>query len=140
MQLDGGRDLASGKVSHPEQLCDEFNKSEISTLYTAIRHVCNTVVEKLGNPDKLPDNWILKYLLTKEDYDLPTRLPNGEWLTSIMASSGLISCIIPRLKEREERASFDHATLLRKEFLIRLLQEKAEARKAFYKASDMERR
>lgn len=93
---------------HPEQYCDDFDDSDISTLYNAVRYVCDTAVEKLGNSDEFPEDWLFKHRWGKGKKDAATTLPNGEKLTFITVG-GRTSCVVPSIQKKRGRTTIDDA-------------------------------
>ncbi|KAI0120574.1 Formamidopyrimidine-DNA glycosylase N-terminal domain-containing protein [Hypoxylon sp. NC0597] len=91
---------------HPEQYCDEFDDADISTLYKAIRYVSETAVEKLGDSDQFPEDWLFKHRWGKGKKDAATTLPNGDKITHITVG-GRTSCIIPSVQKRRGRTTMD---------------------------------
>lgn len=87
---------------HPEQYCDEFDDADISTLYKAIRYVCDTAVEKLGDSDKFPEDWLFKHRWGKGKKDSPTTLPNGDSITHITVG-GRTSCVVPSVQKKKTK-------------------------------------
>ncbi|KAK7755088.1 hypothetical protein SLS62_002903 [Diatrype stigma] len=93
---------------HPEQYCDDFDDSDIATLYNAVRYVCGTAVEKLGNSDEFPEDWLFKHRWGKGKKDAATTLPNGEKLTFITVG-GRTSCVVPSIQKKRGRTTTDDA-------------------------------
>ncbi|OTA62395.1 hypothetical protein K449DRAFT_369947 [Hypoxylon sp. EC38] len=91
---------------HPEQYCDEFDDADISTLYKAIRYVCETAVEKLGDSDQFPEDWLFKHRWGKGKKDAATTLPNGDKITHITVG-GRTSCIVPSVQKKKGRTTID---------------------------------
>ncbi|KAI1141626.1 Formamidopyrimidine-DNA glycosylase N-terminal domain-containing protein [Hypoxylon sp. FL0543] len=91
---------------HPEQYCDEFDDADISALYKAIRYVCETAVEKLGDSDEFPEDWLFKHRWGKGKKDAATTLPNGEKITHITVG-GRTSCIVPSIQKKRGRTTID---------------------------------
>ncbi|KAI2628862.1 Formamidopyrimidine-DNA glycosylase N-terminal domain-containing protein [Hypoxylon sp. NC1633] len=91
---------------HPEQYCDDFDDADISTLYRAIRYVCDTAVEKLGDSDQFPGDWLFKHRWGKGKKDSPTTLPNGSAITHITVG-GRTSCIVPSVQKKKGRTTID---------------------------------
>ncbi|RYP90021.1 hypothetical protein DL770_003866 [Monosporascus sp. CRB-9-2] len=91
---------------HPEQYCDDFDDSDIATLYKAIRYVCDTAVEKLGDSDEFPEDWLFKHRWGKGKKDAATKLPNGESFTFITVG-GRTSCVVPSVQKKKGRTTID---------------------------------
>ncbi|KAI0839870.1 Formamidopyrimidine-DNA glycosylase N-terminal domain-containing protein [Hypoxylon sp. FL0890] len=91
---------------HPEQYCDDFDDADISTLYKAIRYVCETAVEKLGDSDEFPEHWLFKHRWGKGKKDAATTLPNGEKITHITVG-GRTSCVVPSVQKKKGRTTID---------------------------------
>jgi formamidopyrimidine-DNA glycosylase len=84
---------------HPEQYCDEFSEKEIKKLYEAVRHVCQTAVDKLADSDEFPSDWLFRYRWGKGAANSTKALPNGEKL-AFMTVGGRTSCFAPRLQKK----------------------------------------
>ena len=84
---------------HPEQYCDEFSNTEIETLYKSIRYVCQTAVDKLGDSDAFPKDWLFDYRWGKGNKGAATTLPNGEKLAFINVG-GRTSCYVPAVQKK----------------------------------------
>jgi formamidopyrimidine-DNA glycosylase len=84
---------------HPEQYCDEFSQEEMTKLYQAIRYVCQTAVDKLGDSDEFPDHWLFNHRWGKGDKGTPAKLPNGEKLAFITVG-GRTSCYAPAVQKK----------------------------------------
>ncbi|RSL94018.1 hypothetical protein CEP52_012905 [Fusarium oligoseptatum] len=87
---------------HPEQYCDEFDDSQVTTLYKTIRYVCQTAVDKLGDSDEFPDHWLFNYRWGKGSKGTATKLPNGEKLAFITVG-GRTSCYAPGVQKKTGR-------------------------------------
>ncbi|GJC96474.1 formamidopyrimidine-DNA glycosylase [Colletotrichum higginsianum] len=79
---------------HPEQYCDTFAEAESRRLYEAVRYVCQTAVDKLGDSDEFPADWLFNYRWGKGSKDAASALPNGEKLAFITVG-GRTSCYAP---------------------------------------------
>ncbi|WYZ37927.1 hypothetical protein EsH8_II_001433 [Colletotrichum jinshuiense] len=79
---------------HPEQYCDSFSEKEIRSLYEAIRYVCQTAVDKLGDSDEFPADWLFNHRWGKGNKAAASSLPNGEKLAFITVG-GRTSCYAP---------------------------------------------
>ncbi|KXH38729.1 formamidopyrimidine-DNA glycosylase domain-containing protein [Colletotrichum salicis] len=79
---------------HPEQYCDTFDEGEMKRLYEAVRYVCQTAVDKLGDSDAFPDDWLFNYRWGKGSKGAASELPNGEKLAFITVG-GRTSCYAP---------------------------------------------
>ncbi|GKT57848.1 formamidopyrimidine-DNA glycosylase [Colletotrichum tofieldiae] len=79
---------------HPEQYCDSFGEAEVKRLYEAVRYVCQTAVDKLGDSDEFPGDWLFNYRWGKGSKDAASALPNGEKLAFITVG-GRTSCYAP---------------------------------------------
>lgn len=85
--------------AHPEQYCDEFNDDEVKKIYEAVRYVCQTAVDKLGDSDEFPDHWLFNYRWGKGSKEAATRLPNGDKLAFITVG-GRTSCYAPSVQKK----------------------------------------
>ena len=83
---------------HPEQYCDEFSDEQIKKLYNSIRYVCQTAVDKLGDADEFPEDWLFKHRWGKGTKGSSSSLPNGEKLAFITVG-GRTSCYAPNLQK-----------------------------------------
>lgn len=84
---------------HPEQYCDEFNDKQIKQLFESIRYVCQTAVDKLGDADEFPGDWLFKHRWGKGTKGGSTSLPNGEKLAFITVG-GRTSCYAPNIQKK----------------------------------------
>ncbi|KAH8904332.1 hypothetical protein BR93DRAFT_930367 [Coniochaeta sp. PMI_546] len=82
---------------HPEQYCDEFNDEQIKRLYESIRYVCQTAVDKLGDSDEFPDDWIFHHRWGKGKG--ASHMPNGDKLAFITVG-GRTSCYAPEVQKK----------------------------------------
>ena len=82
---------------HPEQYCDEFNDEQIKTLYESIQYVCQTAVDKLGDSDQFPEDWIFHHRWGKGKG--ASHLPNGDKLAFITVG-GRTSCYAPEVQKK----------------------------------------
>lgn len=82
---------------HPEQYCDEFNDEQIKELYKSIRYVCQTAVDKLGDSDQFPDDWIFHHRWGKGKG--ASHMPNGDKLAFITVG-GRTSCYAPEVQKK----------------------------------------
>ncbi|KAK4093251.1 formamidopyrimidine-DNA glycosylase [Purpureocillium lilacinum] len=87
---------------HPEQYCDDFDDAEIAKLYEAIRYVCQTAVDKLGDSDQFPEHWLFNHRWGKGDKGSSAKLPNGEKLAFITVG-GRTSCYAPGVQKKSGR-------------------------------------
>ncbi|KAH8880294.1 hypothetical protein GQ53DRAFT_755270 [Thozetella sp. PMI_491] len=88
---------------HPEQYSDDFDDHDITTLFKAICYVCDTAVEKLGDSDEFPDDWLFHHRWGKGKKDAASTLPSGEKLTFITVG-GRTSCVVPSVQKKRGRA------------------------------------
>lgn len=94
---------------HPEQHCDEFDDNDVATLYKAVKYVCDTAVELLGDSDKFPGDWLFNHRWGKGKKDSASVLPNGEKI-AFLTVGGRTSCIVPNLqKKKKGRAALPDA-------------------------------
>ncbi|KAH6700932.1 hypothetical protein VD0002_g8814 [Verticillium dahliae] len=93
--------LYQAKV-HPEQYCDDFSDREIRAIYEKVRYVCQTAVDKLGDSDEFPEDWLFKYRWGKGGKDAVSKLPNGEKLAFITVG-GRTSCYAPSRQQKTGR-------------------------------------
>ncbi|KAI0514926.1 formamidopyrimidine-DNA glycosylase [Xylaria bambusicola] len=89
---------------HPEQYSDDFSDSEIAKLYKAICYVCDTAVEKLGDSDQFPEDWLFNHRWSKGKKDAAKTLPNGERLMFITVG-GRTSCVVPTRQKKTGRVT-----------------------------------
>ncbi|KAI1095712.1 Formamidopyrimidine-DNA glycosylase N-terminal domain-containing protein [Rostrohypoxylon terebratum] len=92
---------------HPEQYCDDFGDADVAALYKAIRYVCDTAVEKLGDSDQFPEDWLFMHRWGKGKKDSPTALPNGEKIIHITVG-GRTSCVVPSIQKKKSRMIADN--------------------------------
>lgn len=83
---------------HPEQYCDEFSDQEIKRLHEAIRYVCQTAIDLLGDSDQFPDHWLFNHRWGKGKKEA-SALPNGEKLAFITVG-GRTSCYAPAVQKK----------------------------------------
>lgn len=89
--------------AHPEQYCDDFHDDEIKRIYEAIRYVCQTAVDKLGDSDEFPADWLFNHRWGKGDSKKGgAALPNGEKLAFITVG-GRTSCYAPERQKKTGR-------------------------------------
>ncbi|OTB09617.1 hypothetical protein M426DRAFT_82699 [Hypoxylon sp. CI-4A] len=91
---------------HPDQYCDDFDDADISTLYKAIRYVCDTAVEKLGDSDQFPEDWLFKHRWGKGKKGSATTLPSGDKITHITVG-GRTTCIVPSVQKKKGHTATD---------------------------------
>jgi len=84
---------------HPEQYCDEFSDAQMKKLYHTIRFVCQTAVDKLGDSDEFPADWLFNYRWGKGAKDSVAKLPNGEKL-AFLTVGGRTSCYAPNVQKK----------------------------------------
>ncbi len=89
---------------HPEQYCDDFNDAQAKALYNAIRHVCQFAVDKLGDSDQFPKDWMFHYRWSKGDKGAAGELPTGEKL-AFLTVGGRTSCYAPTLQKKSGRVA-----------------------------------
>ncbi|KAK0640929.1 Formamidopyrimidine-DNA glycosylase N-terminal domain-containing protein [Cercophora newfieldiana] len=87
---------------HPEQYCDDFGDEEIETLHKAIRYVCQLAVDKLGDSDQFPKDWMFHVRWGKGSKDAVSHLPSGEKL-AFLTVGGRTSCYAPALQKKSGR-------------------------------------
>ncbi|KAL2132096.1 hypothetical protein VTI74DRAFT_4219 [Chaetomium olivicolor] len=87
---------------HPEQYCDDFNDEQIKKLYESIRYVCQFAVDKLGDSDEFPKNWLFHYRWGKGSKGAVGHLPSGEKL-AFLTVGGRTSCYVPELQKKSGR-------------------------------------
>lgn len=86
---------------HPEQYCEDLDDDEIRTLYHSIRHVCQTAVDKLGDSDQFPKEWLFHHRWGKGNRASPTKHAcSGEKLAFITVG-GRTSCYAPRVQTKK---------------------------------------
>ncbi|WPJ67159.1 hypothetical protein SMAC4_07911 [Sordaria macrospora] len=84
---------------HPEQYCNDFSDAEIKQLYESIRYVCQTAVDKLGNSDQFPDDWLFNYRWGKGSKNAHSHTPNGDKL-AFLTVGGRTSCYAPARQKK----------------------------------------
>ncbi|KAI0537395.1 formamidopyrimidine-DNA glycosylase [Xylaria digitata] len=89
---------------HPEQYSDDFSDSEIAKLYKAIRYVCDLAVEKLGDSDQFPEDWLFNHRWGKGKKDAAKTLPNGEKIIFVTVG-GRTSCVVPSRQKKTGRVA-----------------------------------
>ncbi|KAJ4293741.1 hypothetical protein N0V88_005249 [Collariella sp. IMI 366227] len=87
---------------HPEQYCDDFSDEQIKKLYEAIRYVCQFAVDKLGDSDQFPEDWMFHYRWGKGSKGAVSHLPSGEKL-AFLTVGGRTSCYVPELQKKSGR-------------------------------------
>lgn len=84
---------------HPEQYCNDFSDAEIKQLYESIRFVCQTAVDKLGDSDQFPDDWLFNYRWGKGSKNAHSHTPNGDKL-AFLTVGGRTSCYAPARQKK----------------------------------------
>lgn len=84
---------------HPEQYSDTFSKAQLKQLHTSILHVCQTVVDLLGESTKFPEDWLFNHRWGKGKKDAPGTLPNGAKIT-FLTVGGRTSCVVPSVQKK----------------------------------------
>ncbi|KAK2002307.1 hypothetical protein LX36DRAFT_652360 [Colletotrichum falcatum] len=84
---------------HPEQYCDSFDDAEVARLYEAVRYVCRTAVDKLGDSDEFPADWLFNYRWGKGSKGAASALPNGEKIAFVTVG-GRTSCFAPARQKK----------------------------------------
>jgi formamidopyrimidine-DNA glycosylase len=87
---------------HPEQYSDDFSDEEIRKLYESIRHVCQFAVDKLGDSDQFPDDWLFHHRWGKGQKGAAGHLPSGEKL-AFLTVGGRTSCYVPAVQKKSGR-------------------------------------
>lgn len=87
---------------HPEQYCDDFSDEQVKKLYESIRHVCQLAVDKLGDSDQFPKDWLFHYRWDKGKKGAVGHLPTGERL-AFLTVGGRTSCYAPELQKKSGR-------------------------------------
>ncbi|KAI1826735.1 formamidopyrimidine-DNA glycosylase [Xylaria intraflava] len=87
---------------HPEQYSDDFSDAEIARLYEAVCYVCDVAVEKLGDSDQFPEDWLFRHRWGKGKKDASKTLPNGDKITFINVG-GRTSCVVPSRQKKTGR-------------------------------------
>ncbi|KAH6843078.1 DNA glycosylase/AP lyase [Chaetomium sp. MPI-CAGE-AT-0009] len=87
---------------HPEQYCDDFSDEQIKNLYKSIRHVCQFAVDKLGDSDQFPKDWMFHYRWGKGQKGAAGHLPSGEKL-AFLTVGGRTSCYAPDVQKKSGR-------------------------------------
>ncbi|SPQ23186.1 54aeb9c9-2ab2-4d87-8eb7-daa03a7ddd9a [Thermothielavioides terrestris] len=87
---------------HPEQYCDDFTDEQIKRLYEAIRYVCQFAVDKLGDSDEFPKDWLFHYRWNKGAKGAVGHLPSGERL-AFLTVGGRTSCYVPDVQKKSGR-------------------------------------
>ncbi|KAL8363247.1 hypothetical protein RB601_009156 [Gaeumannomyces tritici] len=83
---------------HPERYSNECSEAEVGRLYDAVRDVCRTAVDELGDSDEFPAHWLFNYRWGKGGK--PSRLPDGEPLAFVTVG-GRTSCFAPALQKNK---------------------------------------
>ncbi len=83
---------------HPEQYCNEFSDEQMKKLYDSIRYVCQFAVDKLGDSDQFPDDWMFHHRWGKGPKGAG-QLPSGEKL-AFLTVGGRTSCYAPGLQKK----------------------------------------
>lgn len=109
---------------HPEQYCDDFGDEQIKSLYKSIRHVCQFAVDKLGDSDQFPKDWMFHYRWGKGQKGAAGHLPSGEKL-AFLTVGGRTSCYAPGVQKKSGRVVPGV-----KEEIIESDQEEAKPKKA----------
>ncbi|KAF7552142.1 hypothetical protein G7046_g7507 [Stylonectria norvegica] len=89
---------------HPEQYCNEFDDAQVAKLYEAIRYVCQTAVDKLGDSDQFPEDWLFNHRWGKGTKGEAAKLPNGDKLAFITVG-GRTSCYAPGVQKKTGRTT-----------------------------------
>lgn len=84
---------------HPEQYCDEFDDQQIKRLFESIRHVCQVSVDKLGESDEFPEDWMFHHRWNNRPSAPTSHLPNGEKL-AFLKVGGRTSCYAPNVQRK----------------------------------------
>ncbi|KAL0467689.1 Formamidopyrimidine-DNA glycosylase N-terminal domain-containing protein [Neurospora intermedia] len=84
---------------HPEQYCNDFSDAEMKQLYESIRYVCQTAVDKLGDSDQFPDDWLFNYRWGKGSKNAHSHTPNGDKL-AFLTVGGRTSCYAPARQKK----------------------------------------
>lgn len=84
---------------HPEQYCDEFNDAQTKKLYESIRYVCQVSVDKLGDSEEFPKDWMFHYRWANRPSAPTSHLPNGEKL-AFLKVGGRTSCYAPGVQKK----------------------------------------
>jgi len=87
---------------HPEQYCDDFDDAQAKKLFKAICHVCQIAVDKLGDSDQFPEDWLFHYRWGKGAKGSATMMPGGEKL-AFLTVGGRTSCYAPNLQKKTGR-------------------------------------
>ncbi|KAH7367583.1 formamidopyrimidine-DNA glycosylase domain-containing protein [Plectosphaerella cucumerina] len=87
--------------AHPEQYCDDFSEVEIKGIFNSIRFVCQTAVDKLGDSDEFPSDWLFNHRWGKGDTKKggAAVLPSGEKL-AFLTVGGRTSCYAPERQKK----------------------------------------
>ncbi|KAI0434233.1 formamidopyrimidine-DNA glycosylase [Xylaria sp. FL1042] len=99
-----GDEIMYQAALHPEQYSDDFSDAEIARLYEAICYVCDTAVEKLGDSDQFPEDWLFNHRWGKGKKDAAKTLPNGDKITFITVG-GRTSCVVPSRQKKTGRVA-----------------------------------
>lgn len=90
---------------HPEQYCDDFSDDEIGRIFDSIRYVCQTAVDKLGDSDEFPADWLFNHRWGKGGRGGKSGSsvhPNGEKL-AFLTVGGRTSCYAPSRQKKTGR-------------------------------------
>ncbi|SPO04876.1 related to formamidopyrimidine-DNA glycosylase [Cephalotrichum gorgonifer] len=91
---------------HPELYCDQFSDGQIKKLYESIRYVCQTAVDKLGDSDQFPKDWLFNHRWGKGKLNSAGTLPTGEKL-AFLTVGGRTSCFAPALQKKTGKVAGD---------------------------------
>ncbi|KAI2633389.1 formamidopyrimidine-DNA glycosylase [Xylaria nigripes] len=91
---------------HPEQYCDDFSDAEIARLYKAICYICDVAVEKLGDSEQFPEDWLFHHRWNKGKKGAEKTLPNGEQFVFVTVG-GRTSCVVPSRQKMTGRVAAD---------------------------------
>lgn len=120
---------------HPEQYSDTFSDKEIARLHEAIRYVCQTAVDKLGDSNEFPEHWLFNHRWGKGDKSSASKLPNGEKLAFITVG-GRTSCYAPGIQKKTGAVAAGAKTESIKEESEKAKPAKGKAAKAEPKETD----
>ncbi|KAI3324260.1 formamidopyrimidine-DNA glycosylase [Xylariaceae sp. AK1471] len=99
-----GDEILYQAALHPEQYSDDFSDAEIARLYKAICYVCDTAVEKLGDSDQFPKDWLFAHRWGKGKKGAAKTLPTGEKMIHITVG-GRTSCVVPSRQQKTGRVA-----------------------------------
>ena len=106
----GDEVLFQAKI-HPEQYSHELDHVQIKALFGAIRNVCQTAVDLIGDATQFPEDWLFYHRWSKGKSD--SALPNGEKLDFVTVG-GRTSCFSPSRQKKRPGSGASNKAIKRK--------------------------